>query len=233
MTQRFDLRTTLTCAGAMLLGACASTNTIDPGDLPPEATVDDGIDYYSADLTSADPGAEELLNYGNNQWAADEEGNRIYLLNRVRRGQTASYYVGDIRYLYANDNAEGLRGTGYGSAPVYVSRSGAPLQSQTYRGGRDNTYYQTRRGRIAYLPNGSRPVASGAPNDGQSNTPGNTTPGTSGPAQSTPSTSAPRPRPASTPARPTPPRTVPRAEPPRSQPQPRTRPADEARRPDR
>ncbi len=229
LSQRMLVRTGLLWAGAMFLGACATTD-IDPADLPPEATVDDGIDYYSADLTAADPGAEELFNYSNNQWSTDEEGNRVYLLNGVRRGQAASYYVGDIRFLHVNDNTEGLRSNGYGGVPVYVSQRGAPLQSETFRGGRDNTYFQTRRGRVIYLPNATRPAEDGTANIDRGATTSGTRNISSGPA---PSARTPSPRPTITPARPAPPAPAPRVTAPRTQPQPRTRPKDGSRRPDR
>lgn len=214
MRQRVTFRTGLIFTTSMLLGACASTSDIDPGDLPPEATVDDGIDYYSADL-----GADELLGHGDDQWTDDENGNRVYLLNRIRRGQSATYYVGDIRYLYAGDYSDSSRATGYGNAPVYVSRGGAPLQSPTFRGGRDNTYYQTRRGRIVYLPNAhSAPAVQPQ-----------ATPSTQAPVPAAPTTSAPPPRPSVS----APPRPAPRTAAPRSQQQPRSRTGDRVRRPDR
>ena len=225
MSHRSLFRVMTVTVATLLAGACATTHDIDPSELPPEATVDDGIDYYSADLTGNDPGAEELLNYGNSQWTTDDDGNRVYLLNRVRRGQAASYYVGDIGYIYVNDNTEGLRGNGYGNAPVFVSRGGAPLQSQTFRGGRDNTYYQTRRGRIIYLPNATRRPTGSSAGEGQGANPvttGNSS--TQGSPAPRPSTIvAPAPRPV----------TAPRVTQPRSQPKPRKQTRDEVRRPDR
>lgn len=150
----------LTALSALLavLGGCVSEPRIDLSELPPEATIDDGLDYYSASLPD-----DDILVTGETQWTSDEEGNRVYLLNRAPRGQGSSiYYVGDIRYLAVAAERDGNRptGTGYYNTPVIVSRNGSPLQSPTLRGSRNNTYYQTRRGRIVYLPSAGTPTSS-------------------------------------------------------------------------
>ncbi|MEM7082359.1 MAG: hypothetical protein AAF465_06465 [Pseudomonadota bacterium] len=171
-----------------LASGCVTEPWKNPENLPPEAMIDDGIDHYSAqsDETS-------LFGSGNSQWDEDEDGNRVYLLNRLdRNGGPDAYYIGDIRYLYVNDTTYGQNGRGYGSSPVLVSTYGSPLHSQTLRGSRDNTYFQTRRGRVVYLPQNQPP-----PPANQSDSSGNNTGG--GAQSSGQSTAPPSPRPAAPP----------------------------------
>ena len=229
MNPSIQLRTVLILSAASLAAGCATKPEIDPADLPPQALVDDGIDYYSSNpesskLGSDDLGTNQLLSHNSDQWTTDEDGNRIYHLNQLRRGQASSYYIGDIRYIYATTNNGASNGNGYGSTPATISRSGWPTHSDSYRGSNANSYYQTRRGRITYLPNRNTNPAPTSTTQGNST---NTNNGGSTPATVTTPGSTSRPVTSS------PPRAPRRSAPPVSRPERSPRSTDDSRRPDR
>ncbi|MFK8031021.1 MAG: hypothetical protein AB8G18_12370 [Gammaproteobacteria bacterium] len=138
---------------ATLIAGCASKPLLSPAGLPPEAALDDGVDYYSAALTE-----DNIFDSQQDQWTTDEDGNRVYLINQVRRGSAAAYYVGDIRYALANENRDGVRtGPGQTNNQPFSVNSRLPQQNRPLRGSTNNMLYQNRRGRITYLPTRTRP----------------------------------------------------------------------------
>ena len=110
----------LFAAVTLLLAGCAS----DPK--PPaftdddKAFVDDGTDYYSAEAQSGDP-----VSIFSEQWETDEEGNRIYTMNTHDVLGNDRYYVGDIRYLPSQRDAD--------RQPLYYDRWGNPIYDLNHR----------------------------------------------------------------------------------------------------